>query len=133
MKFTLFYRNKYCSKTTHQKNLKLLMMPNSRRLSIQVEILTLTVATRITQRNRSQVFYVKQANKGILTGHGVRAIPLTAGQEVFNFSSDIIQQQMAHAIGDKVHQAYDRAQFMKERKKFMTAWCDALVEQGLII
>ena len=75
---------------------------------------------------------IRLGNKGILTGHGVRAIPLTAGQEVFNFSSDIIQRQMAHAIGDKVHQAYDRAQLMKERKKFMIAWCDALVEQGLI-
>ena len=51
---------------------------------------------------------------------------------MLNFSPDVIQRQMAHAIGDKVRQAYDRAQFMKERKKFMIAWCDALVEQGLI-
>ena len=75
---------------------------------------------------------IRLGYKGILTGHGVRAIPLTAGQEVLNFSPDVIQRQMAHAIGDKVRQAYDRAQFMKERKKFMIAWCDALVEQGLI-
>ena len=75
---------------------------------------------------------IRLGYKGILTGHGVRAIPFTAGQEVLNFSPDVIQRQMAHAIGDKVRQAYDRAQFMKERKKFMIAWCDALVEQGLI-
>ena len=75
---------------------------------------------------------IRLGYKGILTGHGVRAIPLTAGQEVLNFSPDVIQRQMAHAIGDKVRQAYDRAQFMKERKKFMISWCDALVEQGLI-
>ena len=49
---------------------------------------------------------------------------------MLNFSPDVIQRQMAHAIGEKVRQAYDRAQFMKERKKFMVAWCDALVEQG---
>jgi hypothetical protein len=38
---------------------------------------------------------------------------------------------MAHAIGDKVRQAYDRSEFLKERRKFMVAWCDALLAQGL--
>ena len=70
--------------------------------------------------------------KGILIGHGARAIPLTAGQEVLNSSTDVIQRQMAHAIGDRVRQVYDRAQFMKERKKFMITQCNALVEQGLV-
>ena len=70
--------------------------------------------------------------KGIQTAHGLRRTALIAGQDVLGFSAETIQRQLSHAIGDKVRQAYDRAQFMKERKKFMIAWCDALVEQGLI-
>ncbi|QNJ17361.1 phage integrase domain protein [Synechococcus sp. A18-40] len=54
------------------------------------------------------------------------------GQEVLEFDSDIIQRQLAHAIWDKVRQAYDRSQFWEERKKFMIAWCDALSAEGLI-
>ena len=45
--------------------------------------------------------------KGILVGHGVRSIPLTAGQEILGFSHEVIQRQMAHSVGDRVRQAYD--------------------------
>ena len=71
--------------------------------------------------------------KGMLTAHGIRAIPLTVGQEVLGFSHEVIQRQMAHVVGDKVRQAYDRSEFLDERRKFMVAWCDALIEQGLVI
>jgi hypothetical protein len=39
---------------------------------------------------------------------------------------------MAHSFGDKIRGYYDKSQMMKERREFMIAWCDALVEQGLI-
>jgi hypothetical protein len=71
--------------------------------------------------------------KSILRAHGIRSIPLTVGQEVLGFSAEIIQRQMAHAIGDKIRQAYDRAQMLDERRRFMVAWCDALLAQGLTI
>jgi integrase len=75
--------------------------------------------------------FVKIGYKGLLTAHGVRSIPLTAGQEVLDFSHEVIQRQMAHVIGDKVRQAYDRSQFLPERREFMASWCAALVCQGL--
>ena len=77
-------------------------------------------------------YLIRIGYKGLLTAHGIRAIPLTMGQEMLGFDSDIIQRQLAHAIGDKVRQAYDRSQFWEERKKFMIAWCDALTAEGLI-
>ena len=40
--------------------------------------------------------------KDKLTAHGWRSVALTAGQDVFNFSHDLIQRQMGHEIGDKV-------------------------------
>jgi len=45
----------------------------------------------------------------------------------------VIQRQMAHVIGDKVRQAYDRSEFLEERRKFMVSWCDALLAQGLTV
>jgi hypothetical protein len=57
---------------------------------------------------------------------------LTAGQEVLKVDHEIIQQQMAHTFGDKIGGSYEKCQMMKERRNFMVAWSDALVEQGLL-
>ena len=75
--------------------------------------------------------FIRMGYKSVLRAHGIRAIPLTAGQEVLGFSAEVIQRQMAYAIGDKIRQAYDRSQMLEERRRFMVAWCDALLAQGL--
>jgi integrase len=77
--------------------------------------------------------FIRMGYKSVLRAHGIRAIPLTAGQEVLGFSAEVIQRQMAHAIGDKIRQAYDRSQMLEERRRFMIAWCDALLAQGLTV
>ena len=74
---------------------------------------------------------IKLGYQGILRAHGVRSIPLTIGQDVLGFSSDVIRRQLAHAIGDKVRQAYDRSTLLEERRDFMVAWSDYLLAQGL--
>jgi len=61
----------------------------------------------------------------------LRQLVLTAGQDVLDFPAEIIQRRMAHAVGDKVRQAYDKSQALDERRAFMDAWCDALVSHGL--
>ena len=75
--------------------------------------------------------FIRMGYKGVQTAHGLRRTALTAGQDVLGFSAEIIQRQMAHAVGDKVRQAYDDSALLDERRKFMTAWCDALLSQGL--
>ena len=70
--------------------------------------------------------------KGLTTAHGFRHLALTAGQEVLKVDHEIIQRQMAHTFGDKIRGSYDKSQMMEERRDFMVAWSDALVEQGLI-
>jgi integrase len=75
--------------------------------------------------------FIRMGYKSVLRAHGIRSIPLTAGQEVLGFSAEVIQRQMAHAVGDKIRQAYDRSQMLEERRRFMVAWCDALLAQGL--
>ena len=74
----------------------------------------------------------KMGYKGLITAHGFRHLALTAGQEVLKVDHEIIQRQMAHTFGDKIRGSYDKSQMMEERRDFMVAWSDALVEQGLI-
>ena len=74
---------------------------------------------------------IKIGYRGVTTAHGFRATALTAGTEVLGFPMDVVRRQMAHVVGDKVQQAYDRSEFINERRRFMVAWCDALIEQGL--
>ena len=70
---------------------------------------------------------------GKLTAHGIRATAFTAGTETLGFSKEIIQRQLAHAIGDETERSYQHAQFFKERREFLDAWGSALIEQGLIV
>ncbi len=79
----------------------------------------------------NQYLKVRLGYGGKQTAHGLRQLPLTAGQDVLDFPAEIIQRQMAHAVGDKIRQAYDKSQALKERRAFMDAWCDALVSHGL--
>ena len=75
--------------------------------------------------------FIRMGYKGAQTAHGLRRTALTAGQDVLGMSSEVIQRQMAHAIGDKVRQTYDDSALLDERRKFMIAWCDALLAQGM--
>ena len=75
--------------------------------------------------------FIRMGYKGVQTAHGLRRTALTAGQDVLGFSAELIQRQLSHAIGDKVRQSYDDSTLLDERRKFMIAWCDALLAQGM--
>ena len=75
--------------------------------------------------------FIRLGYKGVQTAHGLRRTALTAGQEVLGFPAELIQRQLSHAVGDKVRQAYDDSTLIDERKKFMIAWSDALLAQGM--
>ena len=40
--------------------------------------------------------------------------------------SDVIERQLAHSEKDEVRGAYNRAEYMPERKKMMQQWADYL-------
>jgi integrase len=61
---------------------------------------------------------------GRMTGHGFRALAMTTLKERLNYPHDIIDRQLAHAHRNKVDAAYDRAQFLPQRKKMMQEWAD---------
>lgn len=64
-------------------------------------------------------------DKDTMTGHGFRAMASTRLNEL-GWPPDVIERQLAHAERNKVRAAYNRAQYMAERRKMMQAWADYL-------
>ncbi|RAO75991.1 integrase [Dyella jiangningensis] len=64
-------------------------------------------------------------DKDTMTGHGFRAMASTRLNEM-GWAPDVIERQLAHAERNKVRAAYNRAQYMDERKRMMQAWADYL-------
>lgn len=64
-------------------------------------------------------------DKDTMTGHGFRALASTRLNEL-GWPPDVIERQLAHAERNKVRAAYNRAQYMAERKAMMQAWADYL-------
>lgn len=60
-----------------------------------------------------------------MTGHGFRAVASTSLNEM-GFRADVIERQLAHGERDQVRGAYNRAEYMPERKKMMQKWADYL-------
>lgn len=61
-----------------------------------------------------------------ITGHGFRAMARTMLHEQLNFEPDIIEAQLAHAVPDRLGNAYNRTQFIEKRTIMMQVWADYL-------
>jgi integrase len=61
----------------------------------------------------------------VMTPHGFRTVATTLLNEQ-GWSPDAIERQLAHMPKDKVRAAYNRAQYLDERRKMMQAWADYL-------
>src|SRR5450830_293262 len=64
--------------------------------------------------------------EGTMTTHGFRALAMTTLKEKLGYRHETVDRQLAHAQKDKIASAYDRAQFLEERKKMMQHWADCL-------
>lgn len=62
--------------------------------------------------------------EGKMTTHGFRALAMTTLKEKLGYRHEAVDRQLAHAQKDKIASAYDRAQFLDERKKMMQHWAD---------
>lgn len=59
-----------------------------------------------------------------MTGHGFRALAMSTIKERLDYRHEMIDRQLAHAQKHKVASAYDRAQFLAERKVMMQDWAN---------
>jgi len=62
---------------------------------------------------------------GRATVHGFRAMASTALNEM-GFRADVIERQLAHQEQNEVRAAYNRAEYLTERRAMMTRWADHL-------
>lgn len=74
--------------------------------------------------NTILVALARMGYKGRMTGHGFRALAMSTIKERLGYRHEVVDRQLAHAPRDKVASAYDRAQFLAERKKMMQDWAD---------
>ena len=61
-----------------------------------------------------------------MTPHGFRAMARTTLVEQLDVNPDVIEAQLAHGKSGPLGAAYDRAEFMKQRRVMMSAWADYL-------
>lgn len=61
--------------------------------------------------------------KGKMTGHGFRAVASSALNEA-GYRADVIERQLAHKEPNKVRSAYNRAEYLPERRAMMQQWAD---------
>lgn len=64
--------------------------------------------------------------KGDMSGHGFRALAMSTIKERLGYRHEVVDRQLAHVHTDKVARAYDRAEFIDERREMMQAWADYL-------
>lgn len=73
--------------------------------------------------------------KGKMTGHGFRAVASTALNEA-GFRADVIERQLAHQERSKVRGAYNRAEYLPERRAMMRQWAmmvDAYAQGAAVV
>jgi integrase len=62
---------------------------------------------------------------GVMTTHGFRTIASTKLNEL-RFTPDAIERQLSHMPKDEIRAAYNRAEYLKERRSMMQDWSDYL-------
>jgi len=64
--------------------------------------------------------------KGQMTAHGFRAMARTILAERLGYPPEYIEQQLAHAVRDSNGRAYNRTQFLEQRREMLQSWADYL-------
>lgn len=60
------------------------------------------------------------------TAHGFRAMARTMAAERLGIDPQVIEAQLAHAVPDALGRAYNRTQFVDQRRELMVKWADYL-------
>ncbi|WP_367277780.1 tyrosine-type recombinase/integrase [Paraburkholderia sp.] len=63
--------------------------------------------------------------------HGWRATARTLAVEQLGFPEEIVEMQLAHTVKDPLGRAYNRTQWLAQRRELMQRWADYLDELRL--
>ena len=61
-----------------------------------------------------------------VTGHGFRATARTMLHERLGFDPNVIEAQLAHSVRDSLGRAYNRTEFVEQRRAMLQKWADYL-------
>ena len=64
--------------------------------------------------------------QGRMTGHGFRSLAMSTIKQELGYRHEVIDRQLAHMPKSKITRAYDRADFLDERKVMMQDWANYL-------
>ena len=64
--------------------------------------------------------------KDEMTGHGFRAMARTMLAERLGVEESVIEAQLAHNVRDSLGRAYNRTEFVEQRRTMMQTWADYL-------
>lgn len=70
--------------------------------------------------------------KDEMSGHGFRAMARTLMAERLGVPESVVEAQLAHAVRDSLGRAYNRTEFIEQRRSMMQQWADYLdgLKQG---
>lgn len=71
-----------------------------------------------------------------MVAHGIRALARTTIREKLGYDSEIIEKQLAHKTQNPLGEAYDRTQFLDQRREMMAVWgnyLDAAASGGQVV
>lgn len=69
------------------------------------------------------IAFTRMGYGGRFTPHGLRSTASTILNEQ-GFKSDVIERQLAHTERNRVRAAYNRAEYLEDRRAMMQAWAD---------
>lgn len=61
-----------------------------------------------------------------MSAHGFRAMARTMAAERLGIPIEVIEAQLAHAVPDPLGRAYNRTQYLEQRRELMAKWADYL-------
>lgn len=87
----------------------------------------LTTAKRCMSENtvRSALRRMGYGNDD-MTAHGFRAMARTMADERLGIAPEVIEAQLAHAVGNSLGRAYNRTTHLQQRRELMTRWAGYL-------
>ena len=86
--------------------------------------------------NMALLMTLRRLGRADLTAHGMRASFKTWAGEKTHFPRYVIEKALAHMIGNKAEQAYERGDLFQKRRTLMDAWavfCGRAEEQGTVV
>jgi integrase len=87
--------------------------------------------------NMAFLMLLRRMGRGDLTAHGFRASFKTWASEQTAIQNEIVEAALAHVVGSKVEQAYQRGDMFEKRRRLMQQWATfcttAPTERGKVV